>query len=113
MIEDNDSDEQGAAFLEGAAPVLFGDNSMDRCNYRLGDALVQLSLLVAFIGYLVSEAIEMPLADAAGHWALSGCLVFIFFCACFINRSSRAADVLKRHRELQQRLLGVPPDEMS
>jgi uncharacterized membrane protein len=82
---------------------------MNRCNYRIGDAIV-LILLVLLVSVLFGhKAItEHP------AWGIGvGAIATSFAAGAWLNMKARARDKVRQIREARQLALGVPPDEAA
>ncbi len=80
---------------------------MNECRYRVGDALLAISMLLCVIGVSVAGAVTV-------HWAWASPAVFVgltFVIGSLMNRSERKREVIQKVRAERQRLLGVPPEE--
>lgn len=77
------------------------------CNFRIGDAVSQMVLYVTVMAYFGYEA-----ATVSPYYGIfSGVILAGMTIGSLLNKKSRADEALRLHREAQQRLLGVPPEE--
>lgn len=78
------------------------------CKFRSGDAFLSFMMFLVLLTYSIYEAATaQSLVYAIG----GGLLVGSFFASIVFNYKSRAADDLRAAKILQQRMLGVPPEE--
>jgi uncharacterized ion transporter superfamily protein YfcC len=79
------------------------------CNYRIGDAIILLALMLAmFVRFVYVAISEKSTADG-----VSAVFLFVvFIVGVVLNNRARKADDIRMHREMQQRLLGSPPEEV-
>ena len=77
------------------------------CNYKVGDALLSITMWLALLGLLSVAAIE----HHWGWWIPDGILFLTFVGGCVLNQKERNREKVQAIRIQRQLALGVPPDE--
>ena len=82
---------------------------MTECRYRIGDALIALTLLLVLIGVCITQGVT----EHPAWFAPAGLLVVVFIAGAFLNRKERSRELTQQIRAERQRALGVPPEEVT